>query len=89
MKIFNPHCLLIFIAERIDYRAPDVVLMFEECIKRKCVNITITEDQTNEFDESFTFHLNSSTNFGFHFNFGSVEGVIHIIDNDGEKQIIV
>ena len=63
--------------------------MFEECMKRKCVTITITEDQTYEFDESFTFHLNSSTNVSSHFNFGSVEGVIHIIDNDGEKCILI
>ena len=59
--------------------------MFAKCMRRKCVNVTVMEDQMNELDESFTFHLNTSTNISSHFNFGSAEGMIHIIDNDGEK----
>ena len=85
VKCNNPLSLLIVTVEEMDYGALDVVLMFEMCMRRKCVNVTIIEDQMNELNESFTFHLNSSTNISSHFNFGSAEGIVHIINNDGEN----
>ena len=81
----NPLSLLLFTAEGMDYRTVDDDLMFDKCLRCKCVNVTFMEDEMNELDESFTFHLNTSTNISSHFNFGSAEGIIDIIDNDGEK----
>ena len=85
----NPLSLLIVTVEEMDYGALDVVLIFDKCMGRKCVNVTIIEDQMNELNESFTFHLNSSTNISSNFNFGSAEGLVDIINNDGENLFII
>ena len=78
--------MLIFTAEGIDYEALDVELMFEKCMRRKCVNIIIMEDQINELDKSFTFHLNRTTDLSSLIIFDQVDGEIHIID-DGKQQL--
>ena len=63
-----------------------MVLMFDKCMRHKCVNISVMEDQMNEVNESFTFHLNSNTGLSPRITLDPVDGEIYIIDDDdGEK----
>ena len=40
-----------------DYGPLDVVLIFEACETRKCVNVSILDDFVEEPEEFFTYHL--------------------------------
>ena len=67
-----------------DYGSLDMVLMFGECERRKCVNVTIVDDFEDELDENFFYHLEETPN-GLHPNIelNPVDGEIVIEDNDG------
>ena len=67
-----------------DYESLDMVLMFGECERRKCVNVTIVDDFENEPDENFFYILEETPN-GLHPNIelDPVDGEIVIEDNDG------
>ena len=71
-----------------DYEAIDVDLMFEKCMRRKCVNVTIMEDQMKELNETFTFHLNRTTDLSPRIILDPVDGESYIIDDDGELRSI-
>ena len=72
-----------------DYVALDVNLMFEKCMRRKCVNVTIVEDQMKESNETFTFHLNRTTELSPRIILHPVNGESYIIDDDdGELRSI-
>ena len=88
-KYYNPLSLLIFTVEGMDYGALDVDLMFEKCTRRKCVNVTIMEDQMKEANETFTFHLNRTTDLSPRIILDPVDGEIYLIDDDdGELRSI-
>ena len=80
--------MLIFTAEGIDYEALDVGLMFEKCMRHKCVNVIIMDDQINELDKSFSFHLNRTNDLSPRIILDQVDGEIHIID-DGKQQLSI
>ena len=61
-----------------------MILMFAECEKRRCVNVTITQDLVDEPDEFFTFHLNRTTDLSPRIDIDQVDGRIEIVDDDGE-----
>ena len=67
-----------------DYGSLDMVLMFGECERRKCVIVTIVDDFEDELDENFFYHLEETPN-GLHPNIElkPVDGEIVIVDNDG------
>ena len=67
-----------------DYRALDVILMFNDCERRRCMNISITQDLVDEPDEFFTFHLNRTTDLSPRIDLDTVDGRIEIADDDGE-----
>ena len=67
-----------------DYGALGVTLVFEACDTRKCVNISITDDEVDESDESFTYHLRRTSLLGSRIDLDQVDGKIEIIDNDGK-----
>ena len=67
-----------------DYGALDVILTFDECEKRRCINVTITQDLVDEPDEFFTFHLNRTTDLSPQITLNPMEGRIKIVDDDGE-----
>ena len=67
-----------------DYGALDEILMFDECERRRCVNVTITQDLVDEPDEFFTFHLNRTTGLSTRIELDPVDGRIEIVDDDGE-----
>ena len=71
--------------ETMDYGALDVILMFDECEKRRCVNVSITQDLVDEPDEFFTFHLNRTTDLSPRIELDPVDGTIEIVDGDGEQ----
>ena len=68
-----------------DYESLDMVLMFGECERRKCVNVTIVDEFEDEPDENFSYHLVETPN-GLHPNIElkPVDGEIVIEDNDGK-----
>ena len=68
-----------------DYGSLDMVLMFGECERRKCVTVTIVDDFEDEPDENFSYHLVETPN-GLHPNIElkPFYGEIVIEDNDGK-----
>ena len=60
-------------------------LMFNECERCKCVNITITQDLVDEADEFFTFHLKRTAGLSSHITLGPVDGRIEKVDDDGKQ----
>ena len=54
--------------------------MFAVCETRKCVAITVTDDQTDEPDGAINFHLRIDLN--------PVDGEIQVFDDDGEQKNI-
>ena len=71
--------------EAMEYGALDMNLMFNECERCKCVNITITQDLVDEADEFFTFHLKRTAGLSPHITLGPVDGRIEIVDDDGKQ----
>ena len=67
-----------------DYGALNVILMFDECEKRRCANVSITQDLVDEPDEFFTFHLNRTTDLSPRIDLDPVDGIIEIVDDDSE-----
>ena len=67
-----------------DYESLDMVLMFGECERRKCVNVTIVDDFEDEPGENFFYTLEETPN-GLHPNIelDPVDGEIVTEDNDG------
>ena len=68
-----------------DYEALDVILMFDECEKRRCVNVTIVQDLVDEPEEFFIFYLNRTTDLSPRINLDPVDGSVEIVDDDGEQ----
>ena len=80
---------MFFTVEGMDYEALDVDLMFEECMRRKCVNVTIVDNQIKEPNETFNFHLNRTTDLSPRIILDPVDGKSYLIDDgDGEFCII-
>ena len=71
-----------------DYRPLDVIMMFDECERRRCVNIAITQDLVDEVDESFTFHLRRAVDLSTQILLDPEEGAIELLDDDGEECIL-
>ena len=67
-----------------DYGALNEILMFEACQIRKCVNVTITDDEIYELDEFFTYLLRRTIGLDTRITLDPVDGRIEIIDDDGE-----
>ena len=68
-----------------DYGALDVILTFNECERRRCVNVNITQDLVDELNEFFIFHLNKTSDLSPRIELDSVVGRIEIADDDGEQ----
>ena len=69
-----------------DYGTLDVIMMFDECERRRCVNISIIQDLVGEMDESFTFHLRRTMNLSTRIELDPVDGVFEVAD--GKKYTI-
>ena len=67
-----------------DYGAVDVILMFDACETRKCVNVTITDDLVDEPLEFFTYTLTRTPSLDPRIELYPTDGTVEIIDNDGE-----
>ena len=70
--------------ETMDYGAIDVILMFDTCETRKCVNVTIAEDLVDEQQEFFTYTLTRTPSLDPRIELDPTDGRVDIIDNDGE-----
>ena len=68
-----------------DYEAFDEILMFVECEKKTCANVTITQDLVNEPDEFFTFHLNRTSDLSPRIDLDPTDGRIEIVDENSEQ----
>ena len=63
------------------------MLIFDVCKTRKCVNVTVTDDEVDETEESFTFHLSRTGDLHPHITLDPVDGEILIVDDDtGETE---
>ena len=62
-----------------DYGALNEILMFEACETRKCVNVTITDDEFDELDEFFTYHLRRTIGLDPRITLDPVDGRIEIL----------
>ena len=60
-----------------------MVLMFDSCDTRKCMNVTIVDDLQVEPDESLTYHLDRTPGLDSSIQLDPVNGEIEIVDNDG------
>ncbi|CAI8013544.1 hypothetical protein GBAR_LOCUS8570 [Geodia barretti] len=68
--------------ETMDYGAIDVILMFDTCETRKCVNVTITDDLVDEPLEFFTYTLTRTPSLDPRIELNPTNGRVEIIDND-------
>ena len=84
---YNPLSLSLFTVEGMDYGALDVDLTFEKCMRRKCVNVTIVDNQINEPNETFTFHLNRTTDLSPRIILCPVKGESYLIDDDDDGEL--
>ena len=66
-----------------------MILMFNECERQRCMNVTITQDLVDEPDEFFSFHLNRTPGLSPRIELDPVDGRIEIVDDDSEQCIIV
>ena len=67
-----------------DYLGVSIILMFEDCDRRRCVNVTIVDDEVLEMTESFTVTLERTPGLDSRITLDPVDGVVEITD-DGEK----
>ena len=68
-----------------DYIGVSTILMFETCDRRHCVNVTIVNDDVLErYVESFDVTLERTPGLDSRIRLDPVDGVVRIIDDDGE-----
>ena len=60
------------------------ILMFEACERRRCVNVTIVNDDVLEMTESFHVTLERTPGLDMRIRLDQVDGVVEITDDDGE-----
>ena len=70
-----------------DYGALNELFTFEACETRKCVNVTIKDDEFDELDEFFTYHLMRTTGLDTRITLDPVDRRIEIVDNDRKQHI--
>ena len=66
-----------------DYESLDVILIFDACDTKKCVNVPIVDDLQVEPVENLTYHLDRTPGLDSSILLDPVNGVIEIVDNDG------
>ena len=70
--------------QTVDFEPLEVLLTFESCETRKCVNVSILDDGVDEPDEFFTYNLTRTSNLHHRIQLGPVDGRVEINDGDGE-----
>ena len=61
-----------------------MILSFDACDRRECVNVTIVDDVQLERIEQLTYHLAETVNLDRRITLNPVDGMIEIIDNDSK-----
>ena len=72
-----------------DYSAVSTILMFAACQMRSCVNISIVNVAVLENIETFAVTLARTSGLDSRIVLNPVNGVVEIIDNDGECYIVL
>ena len=62
-----------------------MVLMFSECERQRCLNVTVTQDLVKEPDEIFTVHMNRTIDLSPRIDLDPVDERIEIVDDDSEQ----
>ena len=57
------------------------ILMFGACDKRRCLNVTIVDDEVLEMTESFTLTLERTPGLDSTIKLDPVDGVVNITDD--------
>ena len=66
-----------------DYGSLDVILQFDSCDTRECMNVTVVDDIQVEPVENLTYHLTRTPGLDSSIQLDPVNGEIEIVDNDG------
>ena len=66
-----------------DYGAVSIVMMFDSCQVRSCVDISIVNDTILEDEEAFDVTLLRTIGLDSRIRLNPVDGVVVITDNDG------
>ena len=66
-----------------DYGSLNVIVMFDSCDTKKCVNVPIVDDLQVEPVENLTYHLDRTPCLDSSILLDPVNGEIEIVDNDG------
>lgn len=66
-----------------DYTAFSEVLIFDTCEKRRCVNISIVNDEALEGDEYFFVNLGRTHQLDSRIKLNPFNGLVQISDHDG------
>ena len=81
-------CIFIYTVQKIDYEAIDVILTFEACEKRKCVDVVIFDESVNDQEpESFSYHLTRTPGLDPRIELDPANGTVMIISDEGEHRI--
>ena len=63
----------------------EIIVTFDDCVTRRCVMVTITDDGVDELDEFFTYQLRRTTGLDSRIQLDTaLVGRIEIVDDDGE-----
>ena len=79
MFILHHHCAV----DLMDYESVDIVLMFDSCEKRRCVDVVIVDDILLEDTELFDVTLERPPELDNRITLTPIDGEIEIIDDDG------
>ena len=66
-----------------DYLELNTILSFAACETRRCVEVTIVDDLVDEPNEIFHYTLGRTIGLDPRISLNPVDGVVEIIDNDG------
>ena len=74
----------IYAVTPMDYQEVDVLLLFEACQMRSCVNVVIEDDEVLENIESLIVNLERTPGLDSRIELDPVRAVIEITDNDSK-----
>ena len=78
-----------FVVEPMDYGALSLILRFDCCETRDCVNVTIVNDLVDELEEHFRVTLTRTNGLDSRISLNPVDGQIVILDIGGKYTALI
>ena len=82
-RLLSSFDYLILTVSQEDYEELTTQLIFKSCERRKCINVTIRNNDIAEEAESFGLRLERTTNFHSRIILNPENATVQIADNDG------